>query len=289
MKAILVLFVSLCALTVRSQNFETKSLYYDASQYKLNDAQKKKLDSIVVYYGNRRISINGRADYFGTEDRDDLVAELRAKAVLRYLVDRGFPETEIMSASGSGQTLEEKGKKETHKEDPYSRRVDIFITKGPMLIGKVKEVEKTPEPPKIVVAEVPKNVTRIDYDKLTVGDIVALRNIMFFPGTDRLMPEAFDEVDNLYEVLKSHPTLKVSLEGHVCCVPPPDGYEPGTVSWELSENRARRVQWILTDKGISAERVPYKGFGRTRPMYEEEKTRAEQQANRRVEIRIIEK
>jgi outer membrane protein OmpA-like peptidoglycan-associated protein len=289
MKGILVFLVSLFALNVQAQNFETKTLYYDASQYKLNDAQKKKLDSIVVFYGNRRISINGQADYFGTEDRDELVAELRAKAVLRYLVDRGFPETEIMSASGAGQTLADKDKNKTRKEDPSSRRVDIFITKGPAIVGKVKAVEKTPEPPKIVVAEPPKNVTNIDYDKLTVGDIVQLRNIMFFPGTDQLMPEAFDEVNNLFEVLRAHTTMKVSLEGHVCCVPPPDGYEPGTVSWDLSENRARRVQLILTEKGISATRLSYKGFGRTKPLYEDEKTRAEQQANRRVEIRIVEK
>jgi outer membrane protein OmpA-like peptidoglycan-associated protein len=287
MKSVLAIFVSLFSLSVHAQNFERKTLYYDVAAFKLNDAQKKILDSVVVFYSNRRISINGHADYSGTEGRNELVAELRAKAVLRYLVDRGFPETQVMNATGLGKSDQIAGTTAGGKEDAANRRVDIFITKGAEMVGKLKEVAP-PEPPKVYVAkEPPKNVTKIDYSKLKVGDIVALKNISFIPGTDQLMPEAFEEIQNLFEVLMAHPTLKVRLEGHVCCVVFPDGYEPGTVSWILSENRAMRVQTLLIEKGISVARLSYKGFGRTQPLFEEELTRNQQQGNRRVEIRII--
>ncbi|RYZ18821.1 MAG: hypothetical protein EOP49_49155, partial [Sphingobacteriales bacterium] len=113
-------------------------VYYSDAQFKLNDAQKKSLDSLVVFYSNRRISINGYADYAGTEDRNSLVAERRATLVLRYLVDRGFPETQVMNASGMGQK-EIKGAA-TGKATAVNRRVDIFITKGVQVKGVLKEL-----------------------------------------------------------------------------------------------------------------------------------------------------
>lgn len=293
MKKICTLLASLYSLSLCAQNFESKSLYYDASGYKLTAAQKKTLDSVIVYYSNRRISINGHADYLGSEDRTSLLAENRAKAVLRYLVDRGFPETQIMNSSGWGQNANSADASNAGVAHPLSRRVDILITKGPSVVAALKEVvvPPPPPPPQKVVAEVKPsaNVTNIDYDVLKVGDLIALKNISFIPSSDRLMPEAYLEVQNLFEVLNAHPTLKISLEGHVCCVPAPDGLSPGTVSWDLSENRARRVQGLLIELGIQGSRLSYRGFGRTRPLYPGEKTGEEQQANRRVEIRIISK
>jgi len=59
--------------------------------------------------------------------------------------------------------------------------------------------------------------------------------------------------------------------------------------YNLSEARAKYIYDLLIYDGISAERLSYEGFARQNPLYPEEKTEEEKAANRRVEIRIIEK
>lgn len=299
-KIVIIFFILQTSLHVFAQNFEVISMYYDADSFRLNNAQKYILDSIVENFSNRRILINGHADYIGSEDRNQLIATQRANAALRYLVDRGFPETQVISTMGVGQTAHETHNgKDLHNDDMYSRRVDIFVGKGPLVKSKLKSVplpdpqayrkpesqkqEEVPKPPAA------KNITNIDIQQLKVGDIVALKNITFIPGSDTIKSESYDELDNLYETLKNNPTLKIRLEGHVCCSIYPDGYIEGTPNWNLSVDRAEMVQNLLIAKGIDPDRITYMGFGHTHPIYEHEGSEQEAQTNRRVEIRIIEK
>jgi outer membrane protein OmpA-like peptidoglycan-associated protein len=297
-----IFFLLMMTLRVNAQNFEVVHLYFNADSFKLNHAQKHVLDSIVENCSNRRIMIYGHADYLGSEDKLKLIAGMRANASLRYLVDRGFPETQIVSTTAAGQPEVNTGNR--HSEDAINRRVDIFITKGPLVRIKLKSppepdpppVYIKPETPKAVVKptsrpkeEEPPKVTDLDYKKMKVGDIIALKNITFVPGSDTILPESFPELDNLYNMLQANPTLKIKLEGHVCCSIYPDGYFQGTPNWELSVDRALMVQNLLIEKGIAADRISYAGFGHTRPIYAEEQSYEEAQSNRRVEIRIIEK
>ena len=56
----------------------------------------------------------------------------------------------------------------------------------------------------------------------------------------------------------------------------------------LSTQRAKAIASFLRLQGIERDRVTYKGFGSTMPIYPlPEKTLVEAQANRRVEILII--
>jgi outer membrane protein OmpA-like peptidoglycan-associated protein len=54
----------------------------------------------------------------------------------------------------------------------------------------------------------------------------------------------------------------------------------------LSENRAKEVVKYLTEKGIQAQRLTYKGYGATQPIADNatEKGRAK---NRRTELKVI--
>jgi outer membrane protein OmpA-like peptidoglycan-associated protein len=58
---------------------------------------------------------------------------------------------------------------------------------------------------------------------------------------------------------------------------------------KLSLNRARTVYNFLVKNGIDPERLTYKGYGRSHPKISPEMTEADEQANRRVEIKILEK
>ncbi|KAA5533584.1 OmpA family protein [Taibaiella lutea] len=286
-KNLILLFLGfLFSIQASAQNFELIQLYYTKDSFKLNNHQRHLLDSVVENFSNRRILIDGHADYNGNENSNNLVSAKRANAVLRYLVDRGFPETQVIHSIGVGQPVETMNKE--FKENSKNRRVDIFITKGTLIKSTLKSLP-VPDVHTIVKIEPVKKVTEIDYKKLKVGDIITLKNISFVPGTDTVLPASFDELNNLYDILSQHPTLKIKLEGHVCCSLYPDGFFEDTPNWILSVKRALMVKTLLTIKGINPERLSYVGFGHTKPIFQQEIQPDQAQANRRVEIRIMEK
>ena len=92
------------------------------------------------------------------------------------------------------------------------------------------------------------------------------------------------------QTLKANPKLKVEIQGHVCCTENgEDGIDLDTREKKLSENRAKAVYEYLIAKGIDKARLSYKGYGRTNPKEVVEDTPQKEQANRRVEILVIEK
>jgi outer membrane protein OmpA-like peptidoglycan-associated protein len=80
------------------------------------------------------------------------------------------------------------------------------------------------------------------------------------------------------EVMLLYPTLKIRINGHVCC---------GN-NLPLSIARARAVYDYLSQNGIDTARIQYRGFSNTKPLVEEVDALT-QQRNRRVEIEIVNK
>lgn len=140
-------------------------------------------------------------------------------------------------------------------------------------------------------------------DTLKVGQTFILDNIYFHTGKHVVRKESLPELDNLYGTLNDNPSLRIRIEGHVCCVPddkdaldeginpymderePPNPY----VINRLSLNRAMFIYHYLVRKGIDAKRMEYEGFGRSRPLIKNEKTMEDEDKNKRVEIRILQK
>jgi outer membrane protein OmpA-like peptidoglycan-associated protein len=98
-------------------------------------------------------------------------------------------------------------------------------------------------------------------------------------------------LEELLEAMLTYPTLVIQVEGHICCNPTPaDGLDNETGRYNLSEARAKAVKDYLLEKGIHTDRVKYKGFGHTAPLYPyPEKSLEEEKLNRRVEIKILKK
>jgi outer membrane protein OmpA-like peptidoglycan-associated protein len=289
LKFIFLIFSLFLAFNSQAQYFDTIQIHYTIGTSQLDNKDKHLLDSIIANFSNNRMLIYGHADYLGNEDPNLLLSEKRAKSVLQYLVANGFPETNFMQCLGAGQVT---AKKSGEDGDPESRRTDIFIIKSTSVTTKIKPqkpVPKTLPPPETEPANITENITAIDYDNLKVGDTINLRNIGFYPGLKIILPSSYSEVDNLIQVLKTHPTLKIRLEGHVCCCIYPDGYFENTPHWQLSVARAQELRAVLIKHGISPERLEYRGFGRTHPILDDEQTSEQGQINRRVEIRILEK
>ncbi len=114
------------------------------------------------------------------------------------------------------------------------------------------------------------------------GHIVVLRNIFFETDSYELTPTSYPELEKLLLFLEQNPGISIEISGHTD--------DTGTFEYnlQLSEKRAGSVRDFLTNKGISAERINYKGYADTRPVdtNETEEGRAN---NRRTEFKIINK
>jgi len=124
------------------------------------------------------------------------------------------------------------------------------------------------------------NSKKIRTKQLKVGQKFQLPNLYFAPDSYALTKSAKRTLLRLYHFLKGNPNLKIEVGGHTNTLPPDD------YSNTLSTNRAKNVAYYLFDKGISKDRITYKGYGKRRPINTTFTDEARLQ-NQRVEIKVL--
>jgi outer membrane protein OmpA-like peptidoglycan-associated protein len=121
---------------------------------------------------------------------------------------------------------------------------------------------------------------KIKTAQLKVGQKFQLPNLYFAPDSYALTKSAKRTLLRLYRFLNDNPKLKIEIGGHTNTLPPDD------YSDTLSTNRAKNVAYYLFTKGISKDRITYKGYGKRRPI-NTTFTDAARLQNQRVEIKVI--
>ena len=115
------------------------------------------------------------------------------------------------------------------------------------------------------------------YDRfITDGKIVA-NGIKFDSGKASLKPESMGVINEIVKLMKEHPEIKFSVEGHT------DSDGEAQFNLNLSEQRANTVMNELIEQGIAAERMVTKGFGEDVPVADND-TPEGKANNRRVEF-----
>ncbi len=116
------------------------------------------------------------------------------------------------------------------------------------------------------------------YDRLQTDGRVATQGILFDTGSDRIKPESTPTLDEIGNMLKEHPDLRIAIEGHT------DNVGEDDYNLELSKKRAGAVMRYLVDEfGVSEDRLQSEGFGESKPADSNE-TAEGRQNNRRVEL-----
>jgi outer membrane protein OmpA-like peptidoglycan-associated protein len=115
---------------------------------------------------------------------------------------------------------------------------------------------------------------------LTRGTSIRLNNLFFDFDKDILRDESKPELDRLVRFLREHPSMIIQVDGHTDSV---GGFE---YNMDLSRRRAKAVVDYIVAKGVSDVRLIPRGFGKTRPVAENE-TEEGRQLNRRVEYSIL--
>lgn len=116
--------------------------------------------------------------------------------------------------------------------------------------------------------------------KLTPGGSVILKNINFSFDSFSLLPGSESVLNSLLNYLINNPGISILISGHT------DDIGSEEYNLELSENRAKSIYRWLINNGVDAQRLKYKGFGKSRPLNinDSEESRA---LNRRVEVKRI--
>jgi outer membrane protein OmpA-like peptidoglycan-associated protein len=89
------------------------------------------------------------------------------------------------------------------------------------------------------------------------------------------------ELDNLANLLSENTNLVMEIGGYT------DSTGTENYNMSLSEKRALSVVNYLIKKGISSERLKYKGYGNTSPLGDNV-TSEGRKLNRRTEVKVIE-
>ena len=114
----------------------------------------------------------------------------------------------------------------------------------------------------------------------TVGTVVVLKNIFFDFDQSNLKPESSVELDKLVTYLNNN-NIKIEVGGHT------DNQGSDEYNDRLSESRAKAVYDYLVSKGISKDRLSYRGYGKRHPIADNN-TEEGMAANRRTEFKIVE-
>ncbi|MCS7086723.1 MAG: OmpA family protein, partial [Bacteroidia bacterium] len=113
-----------------------------------------------------------------------------------------------------------------------------------------------------------------------VGSKIILKNIFYDFDKYTLRPTSIAELERLLKILEDNPKMRIRILSHT------DSKGSDEYNMVLSNNRARAVVDWLVSKGISKDRLEYKGMGETEPIDTNE-TEEGRQNNRRTEFEIL--
>jgi len=142
--------------------------------------------------------------------------------------------------------------------------------------GIPDDVDKCPDVPGVAPDGCPKKYSLVEVKK----DLIAIRQQVHFASAKyKVLPDSFPLLDQVAQVLKDYPAMKVTIEGHTDTV----GAE--AMNMKLSQARAEDVRAYLVKKGVAADRLEAVGYGPTKPIASN-KTEVGRAKNRRTEFRI---
>lgn len=257
MKCIVVFFL-LITFSVKSQG--KLDVNFDFDKYNLNNAAIAKINTWIAENKNYEvIKLYGFCDWKGTNKYNDTLALKRVNEVFDFLKKSKIEVKKDIEIRGFGEDFEQS------KIQDENRRVTIIFQ----------------EKKQIVIEETASQKLNNQIKSSKKGDLIKLPNIYFYNNSAKIVPKSEESLYDLLCALEENPTLKIEIQGHICCKLP-------TQTDEVSGARARAIFNFLIQNKIDRKRLTYKGYGVSRPVHPiPEKNSIEEDENRRVEILIL--
>ena len=266
---------------------EQFAVYFDSNKSDITKSEEKKLQIwLQTNTEIKVVAINGYTDEDGSNGFNDTLAKKRVDFVFKQIKDKIKIRDDFKTRSFGENFKQSQNKAENRKVTIY-----YLLPKDLPRENEILGIKPTPtvvEPIEIIPIEeeamnFPENATLAEKVALSQkGTLIRLKDINFYINTFAMMPTSKKSVDELINVLKKHPKLKIEIQGHICCV--------NKDVKNLSLDRARQVKRVLVSEGIGEKRIFVKGFGVSKPKFPiPEKSEYEAERNRRVEIMILER
>lgn len=169
----------------------------------------------------------------------------------------------------------------------------------------VEEAPKQPEEPPVAVEEVPQAPPRapaieplnqpepiseeviedVSFSNLSVSDLkrgttLRTNQIFFKADASQVTDASFPILNEIFAFMQANPGIILEVGGHTNGLPDDDYCD------QLSKARAKEVADYLIAKGINADRLEYKGYGKRQPIATND-TPAGRRKNQRVEFKVL--
>ncbi|MEZ0005044.1 outer membrane protein OmpA-like peptidoglycan-associated protein [Flavobacterium sp. 28YEA47A] len=290
-----VLYIVFLFFSLVTKAQEGFSVYFDSNKYELKKQENEKLQSFINTNKDVKIvAINGYTDEDGTSGFNDTLAQKRVNFIYEAIKGKLKIRDDFKTRSFGERHKHSKIKAENRKVIIYflqakdlPRENEILGIKEEPVVKKPKEMPKYPQ--KITIQNPNGTSSELVFDvafmeKLTIakpGEKLKLDNLNFQLNTFAITNDSRPKIYELLEVMKRNPQMKIQIQGHICCMQ--------NDKQDLSTKRAKAIARFLEINEIDKDRVSYKGFGVTEPLFAiPEKNEEERAANRRVEIEILE-
>ena len=271
----------LISINIYSQ-YDSLSIFFESAKFDVSYNQQVTLERFIANLDEEKYNgfrMYGYADYVGNAEYNLELSQKRLDEVRKFLNSRGVTDEMIIDNIAKGELAD---KSENEIGNSKSRRVDIIYAQIEIVDVIEPEKNEQAEPQqKQVKAEEPKSLE--DIENAEVGSTLVLDNLNFNPGTAKILNRSRPVLDKLLEILRDNPSLKIEIQGHICC------YSSRIAHDGVAYARAKMVYDYLIAKGISRYRLSFTDFGASRKIVEPELTEADRIKNRRVEIKIISK
>ena len=248
------------SFSVQSQ--EKLTVFFDFDQSAINADALQKLNNWITENKNVEVTkIYGFCDWKGTNSYNDSLSIKRVRTVFEFLRQNGITIREGYEIRGFGKDFDQS------KVQSENRKVTVAYE-------IIKPKKTTDKDAKLALGEKLKTAK--------AGEKIKLQNLYFFNMPPRVLEKSKPVMFDLLCAMQDNPKLKIEIQGHICC------QLSGDIN-NLSVSRAKAVYNFLISNGINRHRLSMKGFGVSSPVYPiPEKNEEEQEANRRVEIQILE-
>ena len=292
MKTKIVLIILFFILKMNAQ--EQFSLFFDSDKFELKTNELAKLNTWILNNNEIKIvGVYGFCDEDGSTGYNDTLASKRINFVYNIIQNKLKIRSDFKTRNFGELNNSSKIKSENRKvtlfyiqPKDFEREDEILKIKKPEVVLKKQEVNypdkmifENPDGTKSEMALDVAFMKQISNAKS--GEKLKIENLNFQFNTFAVLPSSRSKLYELLLVLEKNPGLKIDIQGHICC-------NPGNKE-SLSTQRAKAVYNFLTGNNIDKNRLTYKGFGSSLPIFQvPEKNESERAANRRVEIMIIE-
>ncbi|MCB0706044.1 MAG: OmpA family protein [Saprospiraceae bacterium] len=155
---------------------------------------------------------------------------------------------------------------------PNNPNVDTAETNDPNSGSSTAEVNSNPE--EGIMSD------RLVRENLREGSVIQIDQLYFEADSSAIKAESYNVLDEIYRFLNTNKDVVVEIGGHT------NGNPPHEYCDRLSTARAKAVADYLASKGISSDRLQFKGYGKRSPIRSND-TADGRKRNQRVEIKIL--